>query len=208
MEALCVPKVLLYGVTFFCVKFAVYALLLWMPLFLGHQLGYENSTIADIQSLYEVGVIFGALILGYISDRLHARRSPVIVASALFNTIISLIIYKNYESFTPRMWQFVLFWLGFFLGSMHHFCVVTCPADIGREQKTSRATSTITGIIDGIGTAGSGVGQLVLGTLIDLHGWEIGYLRTLVIVQACALLPTALVLRRELGEIREIRNET
>jgi hypothetical protein len=34
-EALCVPKVLLYGITFFAVKFAVYALLLWMPLFLG-----------------------------------------------------------------------------------------------------------------------------------------------------------------------------
>ena len=39
-EALCTPGVLMWGLTFFCIKFAVYSLLLWMPLFLNQELGY------------------------------------------------------------------------------------------------------------------------------------------------------------------------
>lgn len=95
-----------------------------------------------------------------------------------------------------------MFCLGFFLGSMLHMLCVTCPADIGREQKTKRATATITGIIDGIGTAGSGIGQLVLGVLIDKFSWEYGYLLTIAVVIASATIPLMFVLVRELGEIR------
>ena len=98
-----------------------------------------------------------------------------------------------------------MFCLGFFLGSLHHFCVITCPADIGREQKNKRATSTVVGIIDGIGTAGSGFGQLVLGSLIDQLGWETGYLRTLLFVQLTASIPLLFILKRELAEIKTIR---
>ena len=82
---------------------------------------------------------------------------------------------------------------------------VTCPADIGREQKTKKATSTITGIIDGIGTAGSGVGQLVLGVLIDKFSWENGYLLIIAVVITSASIPLFFILLREIREIGEIR---
>lgn len=82
---------------------------------------------------------------------------------------------------------------------------VTCPADIGREQRTKRATSTITGIIDGIGTAGSGVGQFILGVLIDKFGWENGYLLTITIVIASSSIPLIFILLREIREINDIR---
>ena len=82
---------------------------------------------------------------------------------------------------------------------------VTCPADIGREQRTKRATSTITGIIDGIGTAGSGVGQFILGLLIDKFGWEKGYLLAITIVIASSSIPLFFILLREIREINDIR---
>ena len=41
-EALRTPGVLLWGLCFFCVKFAVYSLLLWMPLFLDQALHFEK----------------------------------------------------------------------------------------------------------------------------------------------------------------------
>jgi len=34
IDALCAPKVALYGFAFFCIKFSIYAILLWMPIFL------------------------------------------------------------------------------------------------------------------------------------------------------------------------------
>ena len=199
------PKVFLYGLCFFCVKFAVYALLLWMPMFLGQHLGFANTQIANIQTSYEVGVICGTLILGYLSDRIYSRRSPVGMTSILFSSLISFLIYSHYLTFSQFMWQLSMFCLGFFLGSMLHMLCVTCPADIGREQKTKKATSTITGIIDGIGTAGSGVGQLVLGVLIDKFSWENGYLLIIAVVITSASIPLFFILLREIREIGEIR---
>ena len=43
LEAIKIPGVLLYGFSFFTVKFAVYALLLWLPLFLTNELNYKHS---------------------------------------------------------------------------------------------------------------------------------------------------------------------
>ena len=42
-EALCTRGVVMWGLTFFCIKFAVYSLLLWMPLFLNEELGYDQQ---------------------------------------------------------------------------------------------------------------------------------------------------------------------
>jgi hypothetical protein len=50
-----------------------------------------------------------------------------------------------------------MFFFGFFLGSIHHMIVVTISADLGR-QHSIKATSTISGIIDGIGSMGNGLG--------------------------------------------------
>ena len=59
-----------------------------------------------------------------------------------------------------------MFVLGFFVGNINTFLIITCPADLGRAQKSKRATATITGIVDGMGSAGNGIGQLVLGWTI------------------------------------------
>lgn len=32
IDALCAPKVALYGLSYFCIKFSIYAILLWMPI--------------------------------------------------------------------------------------------------------------------------------------------------------------------------------
>lgn len=42
MAALKAPYVVLYGFCFFCVKFAVYAVLLWMPMYLKESYSFEN----------------------------------------------------------------------------------------------------------------------------------------------------------------------
>jgi hypothetical protein len=58
-----------------------------------------------------------------------------------------------------------MFFFGFFLGSIHHMIVITVCADLGR-QHSKKATSTITGIIDGIGSSGNGLGQVFIGSMV------------------------------------------
>ena len=64
-----------------------------------------------------------------------------------------------------------MLFLGFFLGSIYHIVNVTCCADLGKEQRGKTATATISGIIDGMGSLGTGVGMFSLGHLIDKHGY-------------------------------------
>mmetsp|Transcript_2327 Transcript_2327/g.3252 ORF Transcript_2327/g.3252 Transcript_2327/m.3252 type:complete len:105 (-) Transcript_2327:47-361(-) len=76
-EALKTKGVVLWGLTFFCIKFAVYSLLLWMPLFLESELAIDKNKIANLLSLFEVGVMIGVLILGVLSDVIYSRRAPI-----------------------------------------------------------------------------------------------------------------------------------
>ena len=86
------PRVLLYGTCFFCVKFAIYSLFLWIPMFMEQSLGKNNRQVANIQSVYEVGAAIGAVILGYFSDKFYSRRSPTVMFSAVLSTVISILI--------------------------------------------------------------------------------------------------------------------
>lgn len=62
-----------------------------------------------------------------------------------------------YDEYPTTLWLVSMFFFGFFLGSIHHMIVVTISADLGR-QHSIKATSTISGIIDGIGSMGNGLG--------------------------------------------------
>lgn len=195
----------MWGLCFFCIKFAVYSLLLWMPLFLDQELGYDKQKQANVLSLYEIGVVIGAIILGGVSDFFYSRRSPIGMVSIVLSSTICFIIAFRYKELSQVGFTTCLFFLGFFCGSLHHLICISATADLGREQVGKRATSTITGIIDGIGTSGSGLGQVILGKTIESFGWFYGYILIIAILIACALLPLSRVFVREVGEIREIR---
>ena len=170
-EALKAPNVLLYGFCFFTVKFAVYSLMLWLPIFLAEEFKLQNSEISGIVTIYEIGTLFGAVILGLISDFFYAKRSPIIAIAVFVSTIVSFVITGVFTDLSPVTLRVLFFILGFCIGTTHHLICITCTADLGREQKNLRATSTITGIIDGIGTGGAALGQLFLSFMIDACGW-------------------------------------
>ena len=109
-------------------------------------------------SLYEVGVIIGAILLGGFSDYFYSRRSPIGMISVVLSSTICFYIAFNYKDLSELAFTILLFWLGFFCGSLHHLINVSAAADLGREQEGKRATSTITGIIDGVGFLGAGLG--------------------------------------------------
>ena len=51
-------------------------------------------------SLYEVGVLIGAVLLGGISDYFYARRSPIGMISIVFSSIICFVIAFKYTVIT------------------------------------------------------------------------------------------------------------
>ena len=94
--------------------------------------------------------------------------------------------------------------LGFSLGSIYHLVNITCCADLGKEQRGKRATATISGIIDGCGSLGTGAGMFSLGIMIDHFGYRWGFLFIITLALTVALIPLNLILFRDLNEIKDI----
>jgi len=137
-----------------------------MPMYLKETRGFNNQKIANVMSLYETGTIIGTVVLGLLSDKNEgARRSPTAIVSIFIALLISLSFVVFYNSYPETLWLISMFFYGFFLGSIHHMICVTITADLGRSHNKA-ATSTITGIIDGIGSSGNGAGQVMLGGMI------------------------------------------
>ena len=92
IKAWLIPRVFLYSATLFCVKLATNSMLLWLPLLLKEYKEYTLGQIADVSSFFDAGGLVGSLVLGYLSDKLYSKRSPisflaVLVASALGFTL-------------------------------------------------------------------------------------------------------------------------
>lgn len=152
-------------------------------------------------SLYEFGTICGTVILGLLSDRNEgAKRSPTAMSSILISLFISFTFVIFYDNYPTTLWFISMFFYGFFLGSIHHMICVTVAADLGRSHSKS-ATSTITGIIDGIGSSGNGAGQVFLGGLIQAYGWRYGFLLPVTLSIAGTLIPLTRIFINERREM-------
>ena len=151
-------------------------------------------------TLYEIGVVAGAILLGLLSDKCtKTKRSPIAFVSVLMSTSIAATFTGFYENYPQKLWLTAMFFFGFFIGSMHHLICITVSADLGRSVINKRATSTITGIIDSFGSAGSGIGQVILGALIQKYGWRYGYFLPITCVIGCTLFPLTKILCNELS---------
>ena len=84
-------------------------------------------------SLYEVGVVLGAIVLGALSDIFYSRRSPIGIISIILSNSICFYIAFNYKELSEVAFTVLFFWLGFFCGSLHHLICVSATADLGRE---------------------------------------------------------------------------
>lgn len=127
---------------------------------------------------------------------------------ATFSVIVSLIltIYLtiNYLTISIIPLSVILFLIGLLLGGLMHMIAITCSADLGQQEtlnKNKRATSTVTGIIDGMGTLGSASGPFLYGKMLENYGWQYGFLLIVSIVIGLTLFPLSRVLIKEIREL-------
>lgn len=205
-EALNIPGMLAFAFSFFCVKFGVYSYLLWLPTFLDHEFGFSKFETANMLSVFEVGTLFGGFSLGFLSDLMYARRSPVGAVAVLISFCLSMTLTLQYKDMSQIALSFILFFLGLMLGGLHHILCVTCSADLGQQESlinNKKATATVTGLIDGMGSLGTAVGQLVVGATADSLGWKYGYLMIISVVILSTLIPLSSILIKDINFIRQ-----
>ncbi|CAN2387223.1 Solute carrier family 37 [Pristimantis euphronides] len=171
VQACCLPGVLLYSLAYACLKLVNYSFFFWLPFYLSKNFQWKEVEADQLSIWYDIGGIVGGTIQGFISD-LMGKRSPVLVVSLLL-AVCSLFGYSHSPNSKPI--NAVLMTItGFFIGGPSNMISSAISADLGRQEMvrgSSEALATVTGIVDGTGSVGAALGQVLVSVIQDALDW-------------------------------------
>jgi len=170
-KAVMLPGVIMYSLCYACLKMVNYSFFFWLPFYLSNKYSWKESVADKISIWYDVGGIFGGIIGGLVSDILKSRS--VVVVTMLALAIPSIYIY----SLSPpnqTINAFLMSITGFFIGGVANMISAAITADLGRQgpiQGNKEALATVTGIVDGTGSVGAALGQILVPLIQEKFNW-------------------------------------
>lgn len=169
---------------------ARYGLLIWVPV---HFLGANwksNPSGAWISVALPIGMALGALASGWMSDRLfHSNRSRPIVLFMGLAALCSVAMY--YQAPGSFLSIPLLFLCGFFAYGPQSAFWALCPDLLG-----TRRAGTGTGVMNTFAYGFAGVGEPLIGWLIESRGNQTGLVFASVAAACLASAVCALFIRR------------
>jgi OPA family sugar phosphate sensor protein UhpC-like MFS transporter len=168
------------------VKLARYALDFWGPIYVNESLGTSALTSAITSTLMPIGGILGAIIAGYLSDRVFQnRRAPVIIISLLATSAVLALGQLQIQN----VWLMGAFFfsIGLFLYGPDTLISATAAIDFG----TKRGAGAATGLVNGVGSIGAILGGYLPGVLTSATDWTVFFRISLIglVVSAVIMIP-------------------
>ncbi len=167
LEVLRNPRFLVASLAIGFQSFARYGLIIWVPVyFLGENWKKVDDT-AWISIALAVGMAVGALINGWLSDRLfRSRRAPLISGFMFLAAVCTGAMYFISRDNAGLAIVF-LFLSGFFVYGPQSGFWALCPDLLG-----SKRVATATGLMNFVAYIFAGLEGIVIGYAIDLTGGE------------------------------------
>ena len=159
-QAWLLPKVLFYAFAYFCSKASIQVVFFSLFEFLDSEFTFGGQKEANISTSNDVGGLLGSFVIGFISDLTYGKRSPATFTSLLLSCGVWYALVVWYNSLTYASLMVVFFFYGLFMQGVTNTIAATCSIDIGKAipNKNTKAVSTVTGIIDGMGNIGASIG--------------------------------------------------
>jgi len=156
------PGVLMYSLCYACLKLVNYSFFFWLPFYLKSKFSWEESEADLLSTLYDVGGIFGGIIGGVASDFIGFRS--LVVIPALLIAVPLLFVFSALTNSKAANGA-VMTITGAFIGGPANMISAAITADLGRQEvlaASDQALSTVTGIVDGTGSFGAAIGQVLI----------------------------------------------
>ena len=172
LKALLIPGVLEFAFALFFSKLVTYALIFWLPYYLS-TLNYSDSDASNMSTAFDYGGIVGGVVAGWWSDW-NGKRGWVSFLMSLA-CIPSIYLYTWLGGHSWGVNVALLFLVGVVVNGPYTLISSAVCSDLGSHPSLKgnpRAMSTVTGIIDGFGSAGAAMEGLVVGGLKGLLGWS------------------------------------
>lgn len=155
------------GLLYFCFKFLRYALDSWAPMLLGESFpDLDTATAGHLSTIFDWVGFLGVIVGGYASDKIFkSHRTPVIFIMSVGTFIATLLLYLVGSS---QLWVFVMLLglIGFMMMGPDSLLSGTAAMDVSSKEKAVVAS----GIINGLGSIGPVIQELVIGYLKTNHG--------------------------------------
>ncbi|HET7785444.1 MAG TPA: MFS transporter [Myxococcales bacterium] len=162
------PMVWLLGASYFGMKLIRYCIDFWLPYYLERDLHYARDTAAYVSTSFQFGGIFGAIAIGWISDRWFPGRRGAIAGISMVALALSLALYGRVAG--------AGLWINFAAMALVGFCLFGPDALISgvaaQDLGGPLAAATVAGFINGCGSVGAiAQGALVAG-ISGRFGWQ------------------------------------
>jgi OPA family glycerol-3-phosphate transporter-like MFS transporter 1/2 len=174
-RALFIPGVVEYSLALFFAKLVAYTFLFWLPFYIKNNSGTLKLTNFEadwISTFFDIGGIFGSILIGLISDIFKSRAIPTFVFLIL--SIPMLFVYEGFGKESTLLAIILVALTGFFVNAPYAIITTAISADLGTHESLKdnhKAKATVTAIIDGTGSIGAALGPLITGW-IGTKNWS------------------------------------
>ena len=165
------PRVWCVGIAYLFLGLVSFGFLYWVPSYMFEVQKVTISNVALRAIVFPLAGSLGALVAGWLSDKLFkSRRAPIIVLMSMLAGIFVL-LYSRIPGTAPLSSMFGLGAVGFATFGAHATMVTSVPMDYG----TRKAASSAAGFIDALGYVGATVAGVGTGWLVDNYGWNYAF---------------------------------
>jgi OPA family glycerol-3-phosphate transporter-like MFS transporter/OPA family sugar phosphate sensor protein UhpC-like MFS transporter len=181
---LCNPYMWLISFANLSVYVLRYAQMTWGPTFLQEYKGLSVETSGLLYFGAEMGGMAGALVAGFLADRLFNGRAGRVCVMAMALMAVTIHLFRIAPRSMPVLSGGLYVLMGFLL-YVPQMLIAAMAMNLGTKRASAAAVG-LTGIIGYASTVITGVG---IGSLVDRHGWPAAF--NLMI--ACAVITLLLM---------------
>ena len=163
-------NMLLVGAFYFFVKFIRYAIWSWAPFFLDLNFGLEGDEAGYFSTTFDVAGIAGVLAAGWLSDKVFKSRRAIVSLIFMVGMAVACVAMWLGGQTSPLVFAALLGVVGFTLYGPDALMTGAGAMDIGSR----RGATFVAGVINGMGSVGSVVQELVIGTMYDDSAGDLG----------------------------------
>jgi sugar phosphate permease len=161
------PIIYFYGASYFFMKLIRYSLLFWLPYYLETVLKYESERAGYLSTAFEVGGVIGTIAIGWLSDRYRGLPRAGWAVCCLVGLAGAFLAYGVLAKIGPVANASGLALIGALLFGPDALISGAAAQDAGGP----RAAALAAGLINGIGSVGAILQELVTRGLSARFGW-------------------------------------
>ncbi|KAL8577479.1 hypothetical protein ACOMHN_021931 [Nucella lapillus] len=192
-DALLLPGVIPFSLCYVSLKLVTYVFYFWLPFYLTSARGWAEADADRLSVWIDVGGMVGSTVFVFIVSKLN--KFALVMVPVLTASVPLLYGYgvlgwgQDITTITV-----LLFWIGVLLCGINNPLSAAVSAGINRQDSgtsNTRSAATVSGIMEGSGTVGAALGQIVVPYLFPAFGWDSVFylLMTMSCLTAACILP-------------------